>query len=781
MEVCMSCLIRNLLIGLFVCIGITACGGGGSGSSAPSPAPTSQPAASSSSASVAQASQSSISSAPLPSAASSSSTATSSTSSSQSDAVGLDSRPSNATCLAPAVVNDNSGVISWALAFENLPVVSKAVGLFQLPGDDTHWYVLRQSGLIWQFDNSASANKFTEVLNIDERVDGSDSEMGLLGVAPHPDFVNNHFVFLYYTSRNASNEIESHVARYTVKNDGVFDPNSELIILSITRPYTNHVGGQLAFDQQGYLNIASGDGGSGGDPFENGQNLNVLLGKILRIDINNMANGKNYAIPVDNPFINTANAKPEIWAYGLRNPWRFSFDKLTNELWAGDVGQNTWEEINLVTRGGNYGWGDMEGDSCYKSRPNCSTANKIKPILPISQTTGACSVMGGFVYRGNTYPAAYGKYFYTDYCEHTMRSITRATNGALTLAEYGSTANSIVSFAQDNHGELFAIGYGNAGQQIYKMQATGSAAKSGVMANKLSETGCVSNTRHKDAASGLIPYVVNNALWSDGADKQRFLSLPDNTQVTVTGNGDFNFPIGSVLMKHFKFGEKFIETRLFAHGELGWQGFSYEWNDAQTDATLLTGAKDKTVDNLVWHFPSPGQCMECHTTVAGFSLGLETKQLNGGYLYSATQKTANQLTTLAHIGIFAAPLSNAQKSEKLVGLNDAQATLQQKARSYLHSNCSNCHQPDGPTPVKLDLRFSTPLGQMNICNVAPTAGDLGMVNSKILVVGDPSTSILVKRMQALDDTQMPPLGRSVVDTQAVQVVSDWIASLAACE
>jgi uncharacterized repeat protein (TIGR03806 family) len=536
----------------------------------------------------------------------------------------------------------------------------------------------------------------------------------------------------------------------------------------------------MAFDQQGYLYIASGDGGSGGDPLNMGQNLNELLGKVLRIDINNTANGKNYAIPSDNPFVDVANTRPEIWAYGLRNPWRFSFDKVTNELWLGDVGQSAWEEINLITRGGNYGWGDMEGDNCYSGRPNCSTLNKIKPIHNISQNTGACSVMGGYVYRGAAFPAAYGKYFFTDYCEQTMRSITPTANSGISLATHGSLSASVVSFAQDNKGELFAIGQGSAGQQIFKMQATAGSVQPGTMATKLSETGCVNPTAPTQAANGMIPYVVKSALWSDGAEKQRYLSLPNNTQIMLAANGDFNFPIGSVLMKHFKFGEKFIETRLFAHGQLGWQGFSYEWNDAQTEASLLSAAKDKNTNNVNWHFPSPGQCLECHTSAAGFSLGLETKQLNGEFFYPVNQKTANQLTTLAHIEIFTSSLTSTQKTEKLYSLSDTQATTQQKARSYLHTNCANCHQPNGPTPVNIDLRFSTPLAQMNICNIAPVAGDLGITNARIVAVGDPLKSTLVKRMQVTDAMQMPPLARTVIDTQAVQVVSEWISGLTSC-
>ena len=749
--------VMGILVCVGACIGLAACGGGSSGSS---PQNSSEPAFSSAS------SQSSVSQ-------------TSSSSSSFNEVVGMDTRPSNTTCLAPEPVSETAGEITWARAFAALPSISAPSSLFQLPGDNAHWYVLRQAGFILRFDNIPSASQFNEVLNITDRLDSGSNEMGLLGAAVHPDFITNRYVFLYYTGRSSKNEIETRVARYSVRADGTFDRASEFILLKFPRPYANHVGGQMAFDQQGYLYIASGDGGSGGDPLNKGQNLNELLGKILRIDVDKTETEKNYAIPSDNPFVNTPNARPEIWAYGLRNPWRFSFDKVTNDLWLGDVGQSAWEEINLITRGGNYGWGEMEGDSCYSGRPQCSTANKIKPLYAISQNTGACSVMGGYVYRGAAFPAAYGKYFYTDYCEHTMRSITLGTNNSLKHATHGSLPVSIVSFAQDNQGELFAIGQGSAGQQIYKLQATSDLPKAGSMAENLSETGCVNRTKPTEAANGLIPYTVNSPLWSDGAEKQRYLSLPNNTQITITSNGDFNFPIGSVLMKHFKLGEKFIETRLFAHGKTGWQGFSYEWNDSQTEATLLKAAKEKPVNNINWHFPSPGQCMECHTSAAGFSLGLETKQLNKDFMYPS-QLSANQLATLAHIGIFSSPLTSEHRAAKLYALDDDQGTVSQKARSYLHTNCANCHQPGGPTPVNIDLRFTASLAQMKVCDVAPTAGDLGIVNARILAPGEPQKSTLLKRMQTTDDTRMPPLAHGVVDVQAVQLVSNWIAGLATC-
>ncbi len=366
--------------------------------------------------------------------------------------------------------------IKWPAAFPSLPNIDLPSSLFQLPGNDNYWYVLRQIGTIARFENKADANSLVTVLDIRDRVKKGGNEAGLLGVAIHPQFATNRFVFLFYTgaSSSASSVLETRITRYRSNTDGTFDPASELLILRISRPFNNHQGGQLAFDSKGFLYIASGDGGSGGDPQQNGQNLNNLLGKILRIDINNTSAGNNYAIPSDNPFVGRANVRPEIWAWGLRNPWRFSFDRINGELWAGDVGQNAWEEINLITKGGNFGWGDMEGESCYRERPNCSTADKIKPLHVINHDNGSCSVTGGYVYRGAMYPSAYGKYFFTDYCASTIMSIARSTNGALTVGNHGALAANIVSFAENNQGELYALGQASGkGKQIYKLNVHG--------------------------------------------------------------------------------------------------------------------------------------------------------------------------------------------------------------------------------------------------------------------------------------------------------------------
>jgi glucose/arabinose dehydrogenase len=363
--------------------------------------------------------------------------------------------------------SDENTYLAWEPLFPSLPNIDKVTSLVQAPNDDNYWYATHQPGKIFRFKNDVNANKLDEVLNIKDRVDDSSNEMGLLGITFHPSFPNNPYVYLNYTGRNTNNEKETRISRFEVSTKGSMNPKSELILLRFNQPYSNHNGGDLTFGKDGYLYIATGDGGSGGDPQANGQNTHNLLGKILRINVDKISAGKNYTIPTDNPFAASGGA-PEIYAYGLRNPWRISFDKLTSQLWVADVGQNTWEEVNLVERGGNYGWGDMEGEFCFSDRPSCSTKNKILPLASINHTTGVCSITGGFVYRGAQHPKAQGKYFFTDYCLNIMKSIT-LDGGKVSITDHGKTPENVVTFAQSNQGEIYAVGQSGAGKQIAGM------------------------------------------------------------------------------------------------------------------------------------------------------------------------------------------------------------------------------------------------------------------------------------------------------------------------
>ena len=266
-------------------------------------------------------------------------------------------------------------------------------------------------------------------------------------------------------------------------------------------------------------------------------------------------------------------------------------------------------------------------------------------------------------------------------------------------------------------------------------------------------------------------------LWSDGADKERCLALPPGGKISVREDGDWDLPIGTVLVKHFRLQGKLVETRLFMHHDDGdWGGYSYEWNEAQTEATLLPGAKIKTVGTQQWLFPSRSQCMQCHTSAAGRSLGLETPQLNGAMFYPQTGRTANQIATLAHLGLFDTALPPPSALPAFPALDDAATAVDARARAYLHANCSICHRPEGPGQGPQDFRYFIPGAQMNVYNVDPTQGDFGIQGAKLYAPGDPGHSMIALRMHTLQPGRMPPLASSVVDVTATQVVDQWIRS-----
>jgi glucose/arabinose dehydrogenase len=305
-------------------------------------------------------------------------------------------------------------------------------------------------------------------LNIDPLVGSAGSEQGLLSMAFHPEYGENGRFFIYYTDNNGGTV----VARYQISTDdpNQADPNSALILLTLPQPYGNHNGGQLKFGLDGYLYVGLGDGGSANDPLLAGQDKSVLLGKLLRLDVD--FNESGYAVPATNPFVNDEGARNEIWAYGLRNPWRFSFDRLTGDLYIADVGQNIWEEVNFQpagsTGGENYGWNIMEGTHCFQTE-SCDQTDLILPVIDYQHGDGSCSVTGGYVYRGQQYLSLYGNYFYGDYCSGKVWSLLRQPDGAWVNNQvFGLQGLFISSFGEDVNGELYLLSYGDG--VVYQIQ-----------------------------------------------------------------------------------------------------------------------------------------------------------------------------------------------------------------------------------------------------------------------------------------------------------------------
>jgi glucose/arabinose dehydrogenase len=328
---------------------------------------------------------------------------------------------------------------------------ARMTGLYQAP--DGRWFVTEQRGRVFVFDDrpDAQAQLF---IDMTDRVSTAGAEEGLLGLAFAPDFANSRTLYLYYSA--AGGQRRTVLSRFTIGPDG---GAAEFRLLEIPQPFPNHKGGQIAFGPDGYLYVGLGDGGSGRDPMGNGQNLGVILGKILRLDVSGTG-ADPYRVPADNPFTGRAGARAEVWAYGFRNPWRFSFDP-QGRLWVGDVGQNAREEIDVVTRGGNYGWGIMEGMDCLDQRP-CNREGLILPIFEYA--TGAnCSITGGFVYRGSGIAALRGAYVYADYCSGRIWALRYDGAAVTEQAEMLDAPIMISSLAQDRGGELYALAHAEAG------------------------------------------------------------------------------------------------------------------------------------------------------------------------------------------------------------------------------------------------------------------------------------------------------------------------------
>ena len=372
----------------------------------------------------------------------------------------------SSNCLKPEGFSDSVASYSLFPAFPTLEF-DMPVELTSPIDNSNRIFVVEQKGKIMSFPNRSDVKSASVFLDIVKKVD-SGGEKGLLGLAFHPDYKNNGYFYVNYTR---SSPLETVIARFKASPSSAapVDPSTEEILLRYSQPYSNHNGGKIAFGKDGYLYISAGDGGSGGDPHNNGQDLTSLLGKILRIDVNKSSGSKKYSIPPDNPFSgNTKGYREEIFAYGLRNAWRFNFDDETGWLWAGDVGQNEIEEIDIVEKGGNYGWRIMEGEKCFKPQL-CNKDNLILPIWSYRQgaSTGR-SVTGGYVCHDKNLAGLEGKYVYGDYVSGNIWALSYSGKKAIKNELVAKLSDGLSSFGEDEKKNLYVLAYSSG--KVYRLQ-----------------------------------------------------------------------------------------------------------------------------------------------------------------------------------------------------------------------------------------------------------------------------------------------------------------------
>ena len=542
---------------------------------------------------------------------------------------GLDARPSNLACIAPARAASAAPEIELERVFAALSF-NQPLGMLQAPGDPSRWFVLEKGGTVRTFANDPGTTSFdADFLRLSVNAAG---EGGLLGMAFHPNYPSDGRVFVSWTE--GTPQMVSVVAHFVSRDGGAtLDPGSRRDVIRVNQDQSNHNGGHIVFGPDGHLYFGLGDGGGGGDPLDRAQDTTNLLGAMLRLDVDGT---EPYAIPsgpAGNPFAgqpfcpadhSASWSCPEIFAWGLRNPWRFSFDRETGTLWAGDVGQNAREEIDIVERGGNYGWDCREGFIAHQNAAAiCATVTStIDPVHDYPRTVGQ-SVTGGYVYRGTAIPELTGQYVFGDFSTGRIWRLVDDGQGGYTADELLDTELSIASFAEDVDGELYVVDLGGTLHRIVRAGSGGTGDGAPPVASRLSATGCFDASDASIVAAGAIPYAVAAPAWFDGAVSERFLAIPNGTAIAIDADDRLVFPVGTVLIERLRMNGEPVEVRLLMqHADGDWGRYSYEWDPPLRDGVLVDGGKTIDVGGQPWHLPSSAECSACHRASAGVALGL---------------------------------------------------------------------------------------------------------------------------------------------------------------
>lgn len=635
--------------------------------------------------------------------------------------------------------------------------------------------------------DSADSNTASVILEVPKRL--------VYSVEFDPDYPANGFLYLFSNGPTGEPERVNRISRYTVSRDQdgavTCDPKSELAIIEWRS--MGHDGGDLVFGHDGMLYATAGDGTSDSDNWLSAQDATNLLGSVIRIDVSRSTQDQPYTIPPDNPFLQTPGARGELWAIGLRNPWRMSIDSQTGQIWVGSNGQDLWESVNLLGRGENYGWSVYEGSHPFYPQRRLGPGKLTFPTFEHHHIE-ARSLTGGVVYDGDQLTELKGAYVYGDYSTGKIWAGRHDGEQVTWHREIADTTLQIAGFANSHQGELLVVDLGGGIHRLTPNQQAARTDERPAFPNTLAETGLFESVADHRVAAGVIPYSINSAAWNDGASVERFLAIPGDAQIEYARERGWNFPDGSVLMQTLSLPvgsglattNQRIETRILTRQQGEWSGYSYRWNRQQNEAVLVARdgidivvnrpGKDGDVQQQTWRIPARSECMSCHTRAANYVLGLTELQMNREHDYGGT--VDNQLRTLEHIGLFANAISRpVDQRNKLPDPNDTSLPLESRAKAYLHTNCSGCHVWGGGGNARMELEYSKPLDAMEVVSNFPQHDSFGIAQPLIVAPGQPDQSVMLKRLGRRGRGQMPPLVSNRVDEQGVELLRQWIASM----
>jgi glucose/arabinose dehydrogenase len=694
------------------------------------------------------------------------------------------------------------------------------------PGETKRMFIVQKGGIIRVIDDITSPTPTSQTfLDLSAKVSNV-AERGLMGLAFHPNYASNGTFFVVY-----SDDVEpvpnpypflptrhSILSRFKVSKD---DPNqadssSETIVIRQLDRDAGHQAGDLEFGPDGYLYLSIGDEGSQTEAYNNSQKItkNFFSG-ILRFDVDKLAGNLEpnphvslmtdsdglayYSIPADNPWVGASSfegvsfapdavVRTEFYAVGLRNPWQMSFDPLTDELYLGDVGAFSREEINKIVAGGNYQWAYREGTV---DGPKAANFPGIPPLYAYSRIGSPAAVIGGVVYRGSKLPDLEGAYIFGDHGLNRIWALREDEAGGVTV-DVVAYEGGVTSFLADPNGEVLVADFEG---KIWRLVEDATTAP--VIPQTLTQTGAFADLETLTPNPGVFAYNPNLRFWSDHAKKSRWFSVPTLAdKMTWHQDDHWIYPDGMVWVKHFDLelergnptSSKRVETRFLVKTSDSCYGLSYQWNDDDTEAYLVPADgieinyiinDDGEPQTQTWQIPGRADCLSCHTSVAGDVLSFNTRQLNkSGSIFGANQ---NQLAALEEAGFFINDVDSVNNLPRFVTLDDTSQTIDTRIRSYLAVNCVSCHQPGGTGPDTWDARPELTLGETGLINgiASSYADDL---DHRLIAPGNIEESFLLSRVSACCGfTRMPPLGTSELDTEAIQLISDWIMSLSGYE
>jgi glucose/arabinose dehydrogenase len=702
------------------------------------------------------------------------------------------------------------------------------VALIQGPLSNT-LLVLEREGRIYAFENKADVETKRRVLDLYDVTQG-EVDSGLLGLVFHPEFgvegsPNRGYAYVHYAYApkpvkgkwpKYTMPTRSRLARFSVDpKTFVFERPSELLLIDQEDQSIFHQGGSMFFHpKDGFLYLSVGDEGSSSCALGNCQRIDKdLFSGVLRIDVDQRGGSishpipkqpetgttAHYFIPNDNPWVGVPGALEEFYAIGLRSPHRVTYDATQDIAWIADVGQKMREELDILKPAANYQWDAAEGFARRKAAPEPVLGVWTDPVLELPRDEAA-SVIGGHVYRGKLLPPLVGKYIYGDFVtgniwaldyDYDGQKVTAKKNEKLVASKYRNRKSGITSFGLDSAGELYVLTLGKR-SKILRL----APSKPSTNAPKLLSDLDLLRVRKDQPKRGLLPYDVQSPLWSDGATKQRWLSLPKG-QAHFAANGPWAFPEGTVFIKHFAMAlderepdeTRPLETRLFvAARDREYYGLTYRWKPDASDAELvlqrqeevleITG-EDGQVRQQTYVYPGPYDCMTCHNEEAGYVLGVRTEQLNQPVSGIEAWFDDNPLVDWSRRGLLDWRIDDksAATGPRLVPLEDESSSIEDRLRSYWASNCSMCHGSGPNIRSNWDARWATPLEKQGIIDGELENGER-VEGERVVVPGDVERSALYTRSTSeVVELRMPPIGRRRTDQRYAALLERWIRSL----